>query len=695
MGRDFPLQTVRNIGIMAHIDAGKTTTTERILYYTGKVHRMGEVHEGTATMDWMDQERERGVTITAAATTCYWSDHKINIIDTPGHVDFTAEVERCLRVLDGAIAIFCAVGGVEPQSETVWHQADRYGIPRIAFINKMDRAGADFYGVVRAIRERLGAKVVPVQIPIGKEESFEGVVDLVRMKTMRFRGEGPDLEVITEKIDPEILPEAAEARHELVEVVSECDEEILRKYVEEEEITEEDITSALRRAVLRGEVSPVLCGSALKNKGVKLLLNAVVDYLPSPLDRPPVKGTNPRTDQIEERKPDDDEPFCGLAFKIVTDPFVGRLVYFRTYSGKLSSGTTIYNPGKGFKERLTRILEMHANKREEKDAVYAGDIVAAIGLKKFTTGDSLSDKGHPLVLEAISFPEPVISVAIEPRTKAAQEKLSISLGKLAGEDPTFKVKGDEETGQTIISGMGEFHLEVLVERLLREFKVEANVGRPQVAYRETIQESVESEGKFIRQSGGRGQYGHVRIYIEPVERGGGFEFRNNIEKGVIPREFIPAVKVGIEEAMQTGVLGALPVMDVRVTLYDGSYHRVDSSELAFKIAASMAFRDGMKKARPVLLEPVMDIEVVVDKEYVGDVAADLNARRGRIENTDTRGPKRVIRGFIPLREMFGYATDLRSLTQGRGNFVMEFCRYAEIPDEIADKILATGLSSKD
>lgn len=690
VAREFPLERVRNIGIMAHIDAGKTTTTERFLYYTGKVHRMGEVHEGTATMDWMDQERERGVTITAAATTCYWSNHKINIIDTPGHVDFTAEVERSLRVLDSAIAVFCAVGGVEPQSETVWHQADRYKIPRIVFINKMDRAGADFYGVTKAIEERLGAKVVPIQIPIGKEEGFEGIVDLVRMKAIHYTGEGPDLEIVVKDIDPEILREAEEARHELVEVASEYDEKLLEKYVEDEEITEEDIKYALRGPILRGEIAPVLCGAALRNKGVRLLLDAVIDYLPSPLDKPPVKGINPLTGETEERKPDDDEPFCALAFKIVTDPFVGRLVYFRVYSGKLTSGTTIYNAGKNSKERVNRILEMHANKRKENDAVYAGDIAVAVGLKRVTTGDSLSDKGHPLILEAISFPEPVISVAIEPRTKAAQEKLSISLEKLAGEDPTFKVKGDEETGQTIISGMGEFHLEVLVERLLREFKVEANVGRPQVAYRETILESVESEGKFIKQSGGRGQYGHVRIYIEPVERGEGFEFRNNIKRGVIPREFIPAVKRGIEEAMETGVLDGFPVMDVKVTLYDGSYHGVDSSELAFKIAGSMAFHDGMRKAKPVLLEPVMDVEVVVDKEYVGDVVADLNARRGRIEKTEARGLKQVIRGFVPLAEVFGYATALRSLTQGRGNFVMEFYRYEEIPEEVSGKILKTG-----
>ena len=681
VARDFSLAKVRNIGIMAHIDAGKTTTTERILYYTGKVHRIGEVHEGTATMDWMDQERERGVTITSAATTCYWNDYKINIIDTPGHVDFTAEVERSLRVLDGAIAVFCAVGGVEPQSETVWYQADRYKVPRIAFINKMDRAGADFDAVAGAIRERLGAKAVFVQIPIGKEESFEGIIDLVRMKEVRYSGNGPDAEIVTSEIGSEIFAEAEEARHELISAACEYDEALMEKYVEEKEISEEDIKCALRHAVLHGEVVPILCGASLKNKGVRLLLDAVVDYLPSPLDKLPVKGKNPRTDAIEERKPDDDEPFCALAFKIVTDPFIGRLVYFRVYSGKLVSGETVYNAGKNSKERITRVIEMHANKRTQKDAVYAGDIAAAVGLKKVSTGDSLSDKEYPLLLEAISFPEPVISVAIEPRTKAAQEKLGISLAKLAEEDPTFKVKVDEETGQTIMSGMGEFHLEVLVERLLREFDVPANVGKPQVAYRETIQKSVESEGKFIRQSGGRGQYGHVRIYIEPLERGEGFEFRNNIEKGVIPREFISSVKAGIKEAMESGVLGGYNVADVRVILYDGSYHKVDSSELAFKIAASMAFHDGMRKANPILLEPVMDVEVIVDKEYVGDVVADFNSRRGRIEKTEPRGVKQVISGFVPLAEMFGYATELRSLTQGRGNFVMEFYRHEEAEEK--------------
>lgn len=690
VGRDFSLERIRNIGIMAHIDAGKTTTTERILYYTGKVHRMGEVHEGTATMDWMDQERERGVTITSAATTCYWSAHKINIIDTPGHVDFTAEVERSLRVLDGAIAVFCAVGGVEPQSETVWQQADRYSIPRIAFINKMDRAGADFYAVVGAIRERLGAKTVSVQVPIGKEDHFDGVIDLVRMKAIHYRGEGPDLEIIVSEIEPGILSEAEEHRHELIAIVSECDERLMEKYVDEKEITNEDVKKALRAAVIRGEIVPVLCGAALRNKGVQLLLDAVVDYLPSPVDIPPVKGTNPRTGESEERKPSDDEPFCALAFKIVTDPFVGRLVYFRVYSGKLEAGSILYNAGKNAKEKVSKFVEMHANKREDKDAVYTGDI-AATGLKKVATGDSLSDKSYPLLLEEISFPEPVISVAIEPRSKAAQEKLSSSLAKLAEEDPTFIVKVDEETGQTIISGMGEFHLEVLVERLLREFNVEANVGKPQVSYRETVLKSIESEGKFVKQSGGRGQYGHVRIYIEPLERGSGFEFCNNIKKGVIPKEFIPAVKRGVVEAMETGVLGGFPVVDVRVSLYDGSYHNVDSSEISFKIAGSMAFHDGLRKAQSVLLEPMMDVEIVVGKEYVGDVVADISARRGRIEKTDSRGPRQVIRSFVPLAEMFGYATNLRSLTQGRGNFVMEFYRYEEVPEGAAGKIGAVGL----
>ena len=680
--KTFSLKMVRNIGIMAHIDAGKTTVTERILYYTGKVHRIGEVHEGTATMDWMDQERERGVTITAAATTCYWNDYKINIIDTPGHVDFTAEVERSLRVLDSAIAVFCAVGGVEPQSETVWHQADKYGIPRVAFINKMDRAGADFYGVVEEMKERLGVKAVPVQIPvIGKEGCFEGIVDLVDMKAIQYVGESPDLEVIKTEISPELLPGAEEARLELISVAGEYDETLMEKYVEDREIGKEDIKTALRKAVVEGEVCPVFCGSALKNKGVRHLLDGVVDYLSSPVDKLPVKGKNPRTGETEERKPVDDEPLCALAFKVVTDPFVGRLIYLRLYSGKLTSGTTVYNAGKNFKERVSRLLEMHANRREETEVVHAGDIAAVVGLKRVATGDSITDKEHPLILEAISFPEPVISVAIEPKTKADQEKLGSSLAKLAEEDPTFKVRVDEEVGQTIISGMGEFHLEILVERLFREFKVEANVGRPQVAYRETVTRSVESEGKFVRQSGGRGQYGHARIYIEPLDRGAGFEFCNNIVKGVIPREFIPAVKHGVEEAMETGVLSGFPVVDVKVTLYDGSYHGVDSSDIAFRVAGSMAVHEGLKKACPVLLEPVMDVEMVVDKEYVGDVVADFSGRRGRIEGTEeARGSRYVIKGFVPLAEMFGYATDLRSITQGRGTFALEFYRYEEAPE---------------
>ena len=686
MGRDFALEKVRNIGITAHIDAGKTTTTERILYYTGKVHRVGEVHEGTATMDWMDQERERGVTITAAATTCYWRDHKINIIDTPGHVDFTAEVERSLRVLDGGIAIFCAVGGVEPQSETVWRQADKYKIPRLAFINKMDRAGADFYGVVEAIQDRLGAKAALVQLPMGEAEHFEGLIDLLSMKAVRYRGEGPDLEVEVTEIPDEAVADAEDHRHELIAIVSDYDEQLMEKYVEEKDVSEEDIRKALRTAVLEGEVTPVLCGTSLKNKGVKRLMDAVVDYLPSPIDVLPVTGINSRTGESEERKPSDDEPFSALVFKVVTDPFTGRLAYFRVYSGKITQGEAVYNASRNTRERLGRIIEMHANKREEKDAVFAGDIAATVGFKDVSTGDSLSDRKYPLVLDTISFPEPVISVAIEPKTKIDQEKLNVSLEKLAGEDPTFKVKVDEETGQTIISGMGEFHLEILVERMVREFKVEANVGKPQVAYRETVTESVESEGKFIRQSGGRGQYGHVRIHIEPLERGAGFEFSNNIERGVIPREFIPAVKSGIIEAMENGVLGGFSVVDVRVSLYDGSFHAVDSSEIAFKIAGSMAFHDGLRRAGSVMLEPVMDMEIVVDREYLGDVVADFTARRGRIGNMDARGTKQVIRGFIPLSEVFGYATNLRSLTQGRGSFVMEFYRYEEVPEGTVDKI---------
>ena len=692
VGRDFPLGMVRNIGIMAHIDAGKTTTTERILYYTGKVHRIGEVHEGTATMDWMDQERERGVTITAAATTSYWRDCKINIIDTPGHVDFTAEVERSLRVLDGAVAIFCAVGGVEPQSETVWHQADKYDVPRIVFVNKMDRPGADFFGVLKDIRGRFGTTITAVHLPIGKEESFKGIVDLVSMKEIHYKGEYPDSGIEITELTPEILPEAEEYRHELVTAVCDYDEELMEKYVEEKEVGEEDIKRALRSAVLQGEIAPVFCGAALKNIGVKLLLSGVVDYLPSPLDIPPITGTNPRTGEAVERKPGDDDPFSALAFKVVTDPFAGRLIYFRVYSGKVEQGDTIYNASRNSKERIGRILEMHANKREDKSAVYAGDIAAAIGLKDVSTGDSLSDKNDPLLLDTISFPEPVISVSIEPKTRTDQEKLSLSLAKLAEEDPTFKVKVDEDTGQTIISGMGEFHLEILVERMVREFNVEANIGKPQVAYRETVTKAVESEGKFIRQSGGRGQYGHVRIHIEPMERGAGFEFDNNIEKGVIPREFIPAVKSGIIEAMESGVLGGFPVVDVRISLYDGSFHSVDSSEFSFRVAGSIAFRDGLKKAKSVLLEPVMDMEIVVDRNYVGDVAADFSSRRGRIEKTDSKGIKQIIRGFVPLSEVFGYATSLRSLTQGRGSFVMEFYRCEEVPAGISKKILTTGLS---
>ena len=687
MGRDFPLERVRNIGITAHIDAGKTTTTERILYYTGKVHRVGEVHEGTATMDWMDQERERGVTITAAATTCYWKEHKINIIDTPGHVDFTAEVERSLRVLDGAVAVFCAVGGVEPQSETVWRQADKYKVPRIAFVNKMDRAGADFHGVVKAIRERLGAKAALVQLPMGEEEHFLGLIDLLRMKAIWYRGEGPDLDIEVTEIPDEAVADAEEYRHELIAIVSDYDEQLMEKYVEEKDVSEEDIRKALRMAVLEGEVTPVICGSALRNKGVRLLLDAVVDYLPSPVDVPPVTGINSRTGKTEERKPSDDEPFSALAFKVVTDPFTGRLVYFRVYSGKITQGGTVYNASRNTRGRLGRIIEMHANKREEKGAMFTGDIAAAVGFKDVSTGDSLSDREYPLVLDTISFPEPVISVAIEPKTKIDQEKLNVSLEKLAGEDPTFKVKVDEETGQTIISGMGEFHLEILVERMVREFKVEANVGNPQVAYRETVTKAVESEGKFIRQSGGRGQYGHVRIHIEPLERGAGFEFSNNIERGAIPREFIPAVKSGIKEAMESGALSGFPVVDVRVSLYDGSFHPVDSSELAFKIAGSMAFHDGLRRAGSVILEPIMDMEIIVDREYIGDVVADFSARRGRIDKTDERGKKQVIRGFIPLSEVFGYATNLRSLTQGRGSFVMEFYRYEEIPEGILNSKL--------
>ena len=687
MPRDFSLDKVRNIGIMAHIDAGKTTTTERILFYTGKTHKLGEVHEGTATMDWMVQEQERGITITSAATTCYWKGHKINIIDTPGHVDFTVEVERSLRILDGAVAVFSAKEGVEPQSETVWRQADKYHVPRIAYVNKMDVIGADFFNVIDMIRERLGANPVAIQIPIGKEDTFRGIVDLIKMEAIIYKD---DLGTVMDETEiPEDLKSLAEEyREKLLEAIAEVDETIMEKYLEGEEITEEEIHAALRKGTISGELVPVVCGSSYKNKGVQPLLDAIVNYLPSPLDLPPVKGMSIDGGEELERKPDDNEPFSALAFKIMADPYVGKLAFFRVYSGTLKAGSYVLNSTKGKKERIGRILRMHANHREEIDAVYTGDIAAAVGLKDTTTGDTLCDENHPILLESMDFPEPVISVAIEPKTKAAQEKMSIALSKLAEEDPTFKTYTDQETGQTIIAGMGELHLEIIVDRLRREFNVECNVGKPQVAYKETITKPVRVEGKFIRQSGGRGQYGHVWLEMEPAPRGEGYIFENRIVGGVIPKEFIPAVDAGIQEAMQNGVLGGYPVIDVKVALIDGSYHEVDSSDMAFKIAGSIAFREGMKKADPVLLEPIMKVEVVVPEEYMGDVIGDLNARRGKVEGMETRSGARVIRAFVPLAEMFGYATDLRSKTQGRGTYTMQFHHYEEVPKNIAEQILS-------
>ncbi len=686
MPRQVLLDKVRNIGIMAHIDAGKTTTTERILFYSGKTHKMGETHEGSAVMDWMEQEQERGITITSAATTCYWKGHRVNIIDTPGHVDFTVEVERSLRVLDGSVAVFCAKGGVEPQSETVWRQADKYSVPRIAYINKMDILGADYFNVIAMIKERLGANPVPIQLPIGKEDNFKGIIDLIHQKAYLYKD---DLGTQVEEVNiPEEMQEmASDYREKLLEALSDIDEDIMIKYLEGEEISEEEIKKAIRKGCVQVKITPVLCGSSYKNKGVQLLLDAIVEYLPSPLDIPPVKGMDPETGEDIELPAVDDAPFAALAFKIVTDPYVGKLTYFRVYSGKLESGSYVYNPIKNKRERIGRILYMHANHRQEVQEVIAGDIVAAVGLKNTATGDTLCSEEHPVILESMQFPEPVISVAIEPNTKIDQDKMGVALQKLSEEDPTFKTHTDQETGQTIIEGMGELHLEIIVDRLLREFKVGANVGKPQVAYKETIRNAVKTEGKFIRQSGGRGQFGHVWLEIEPLEPGKGYEFENKIVGGVIPKEYIPAVDVGVREAMANGVLAGFPVVDVKVTLYDGSYHEVDSSEMAFKIAGSMAFKDGMKKANPVLLEPVMKVEVVVPEEYMGDVIGDINARRGRIEGMEMRSGTQVIKSFVPLAEMFGYATDLRSKTQGRGTYTMQFSHYAEVPKNIAESII--------
>ncbi len=687
MARLFPLERTRNIGIMAHIDAGKTTTTERILFYTGRVHKLGEVHDGAATMDWMVQEQERGITITSAATSCQWRDHCINIIDTPGHVDFTIEVERSLRVLDGAVAVFCSVGGVEPQSETVWRQADKYRVPRIAYVNKMDRIGADYFRVIEMIRKRLGANPVAVQLPIGVEENFQGVVDLIRAKSIKYID---DLGTRSEETDiPDDMREmVAQYREKLLETVAELDEELMLKYLEGEEITPEEIKAALRKGTLAVKIIPVLCGSSFKNKGVQPLLDAIVDYLPAPTDVYAVRGVNPETGEEDTRLADDDAPFAALAFKIMTDSYVGKLTYFRVYSGSITSGMHVLNSTKGKRERIGRILRMHANHREEVKEIYAGDIVAAVGLRDTTTGDTLCDEKHPILLESMEFPEPVISVAIEPKTKADQDKMAVALQKLGEEDPTFRVQVDAETGQTIISGMGELHLEIIVDRLLREFKVEANVGKPQVAYKETIRKKVKAEGKFIRQTGGRGQYGHVVIEIEPAEPGTGLEFNNKIVGGVIPKEYIPAVENGITEAMSNGVLASYPLVDLRVNLLDGSYHDVDSSEMAFKIAGSMALQNAAKKADPMLLEPVMKVEVVVLEEYMGDVISDINARRGRIEEMEPRGANRVIHAYVPLAEMFGYATELRSRTQGRGTYTMQFSHYEEVPQNIAENIIS-------
>lgn len=686
MPRKYPLQNIRNIGIMAHIDAGKTTTTERILYYTGKIYKIGEVHNGEATMDWMDQEKERGITITSAATSCFWKEHRINIIDTPGHVDFTAEVERSLRILDGAIAIFCAVGGVEPQTETVWRQADRYKVPRLAFINKMDRVGANFFEVVKEMRERLGTDTLLIQIPIGKEENFNSLIDLVRMKKVVFQEEDYGATFHEEEINETLKEEAARYREKLIEKLGEKDEDILSAYVHSEEISEEKLKSVVRKLTIENKIVPVLCGSSLKNKGVQLLLNAVINYLPSPLDIPPVEGINPDSNKEEKRLVSDKEPFTALVFKIASDPYVGKLIFFRVYSGHLKIGSFVYNANCDTKERVGRILQMHANKREEREEIFCGDIAASVGFKKVRTGDTLCALEHPLILEAMHFPEPVISLAIEPKTKADRDKLSSALNKLSEEDPTFKISTDKETDQTIISGMGELHLEILKERMIREFKVDANVGKPQVSYRETIAKSTESEGKFIRQTGGHGQYGHVLLKLEPLESGMGLEFIDKIRGGAIPREFIPAVKKGVQEAAEGGVLAGYPVTDLKVILKDGSFHEVDSSELAFRFAASIAFKEGVKKARPFLLEPIMSIEIVAPEEYVGEVLGNFNSKRGMIEWVKEKKSIKVIRGFVPLAEMFGYATSLRSLTQGRGTYTMEPSHYARVPENIAEKI---------
>ena len=689
MPRSHPLEKVRNIGIMAHIDAGKTTTTERILFYTGRVHRLGETHEGAATMDWMAQEQERGITITSAATTCHWKGHRINIIDTPGHVDFTVEVERSLRVLDGAVSVFCAKGGVEPQSETVWRQANKYHVPRMAYVNKMDIMGADFFRVVDMMKDRLGANAVPIQLPIGKEGDFKGIIDLVRMRAeVYYDDEGKD--VRDEDIPAELLAQAEEYHQKLIESVAESDETLMEKFFEGEELTVEEINAAIRKATIDCTMNPVLCGTSYRNKGVQPLLDAVVEYMPSPLDIPAIKGVDPDDPEKEmERHPSDDEPFSALAFKIMTDPFVGKLAFCRVYSGMLESGSYAYNSSKRKRERVGRLVMMHANHREEVETVYTGDICGIVGLKDTTTADTLCDEKNPIILESMEFPDPVIQVAIEPKTKAGQDKMTMALVKLAEEDPTFKTYTDQQTGQTIIAGMGELHLEIIVDRLMREFKVEATVGKPQVAYRETIRKAAKAEGRYVRQTGGHGQFGHCWIEIEPVKPGEGYSFENKIVGGVIPKEFIAPIDAGIREAAQSGILGGFEVVDFKATVYDGSYHEVDSSEMAFKIAGSMAFKEALTKADPCLLEPMMKVEVIIPEQYMGDVIGDISSRRGRIEGMDARMGEQTVHAYVPLSEMFGYATDLRSRTQGRGLFTMQFDHYEEVPKSIAEKVTGT------
>ena len=687
MAREFSLEKTRNIGIMAHIDAGKTTTTERILFYTGITHKIGEVHDGAATMDWMAQEQERGITITSAATTCHWKNHRINIIDTPGHVDFTVEVERSLRVLDGAVAVLTARGGVEPQTETVWRQAEKYNVPRMAYVNKMDITGADFFNVIKMMQERLQANPVAIQLPIGSEDTFSGIVDLIKMEAIIYED---DLGKVADEVAiPDDMKDIAdEYRDKLLEAVAEEDDDLVEKYLGGEEISEDEIRKAIRKATIACKMTPVTCGSSYRNRGVQPMLDAIVDFMPAPIDIPAIKGVNPDTGEEDHRDSTDDGPFAALAFKIMADPYVGKLAFFRVYSGTLSSGSYVFNSTKGKKERIGRILQMHANHRAELDTVYSGDIAAAVGLKDTTTGDTLCDDSKPIILESMEFPDPVISVAVEPKTKNDQEKMGIALQKLAAEDPTFRVRTDQETGQTIISGMGELHLEIIVDRMLREFKVDCNVGNPQVAYRETIRKPAKAEGKFVRQSGGHGQYGHCWLELTPQEPGEGFTFENKIVGGVIPKEFINPIENGVREAMDNGVIAGYPMVDVKVTVYDGSYHEVDSSEMAFKIAGSMAFRNGAEKANPVLLEPYVKVEVIVPEEYMGDVMGDINSRRGRIEGMEARNGAQVINAFVPLSEMFGYSTDLRSKTQGRGNYSMEVSYYDEVPKNIAEAIIA-------